>query len=306
LRTRCASHRAQLASMVRVTRPSEAAIERSAIRYYGALAPRYERKYQNPTMTYMRRVEWAVITQYLTKTPMRILDLGCGLGGYAIPLARKGHFVTGVDISEVMLRFAQERARVEGAEPRMQFLKANVQRLPVLSPPFDLAFSTFGALNHVSDLRETLRSISNVLCDGAILICVVANYWSLFDLLHPVKHTASLFDILHLQGKQLRLRTLRHRASWGKLYAREARRKVWTRFYTWGEVEAELHAAGFQTLRRGGVFCFAKPFYHFAPDIVLNRSYRLAMTLEETFRWVPPTNRYGASLIFICRRRRRP
>jgi ubiquinone/menaquinone biosynthesis C-methylase UbiE len=236
---------------------------------------------------------------------MRILDLGCGLGGYAIPLARKGHFVVGVDISEVMLRFAQERARAAGVEPRMQFVKANVQRLPVLSPPFDLAFSTFGALNHVNDLRATLRSISNLLRDGGILICVIANYWSLFDLLHPVRHTASLVDILRLQGKRFRLGTVRHRASWGKLYAREARRKVWTRFYTWGEVEAELQTVGFQKLRRGGVFCFVKPFYHFAPDIVLDRSYRVAMTLEEIVRWLPPTNRYGANLIFICRKRER-
>ena len=292
--------------MVRVTRPTEAAIERSAIRYYGALAPRYERKYQNPTMTYMREVEWGIIAQHLTKTPMRILDLGCGLGGYAVPLARRGHFVVGVDISEVMLRFAQERARAEGVESRTAFLKANVQRLPPLSPCFDLAVSTFGALNHVNDLGETLRNISNLLCDGAILIGVVANYWSLFDLLHPVQHTASLLDILHLQGKSFRLRTLKCRASWGKLYAREARRKVWTRFYTWREVETELQAAGFQMLRRGGVFCFAKPFYHFAPDIVLDRRYRLAITLEKTFRWVPPTNRYGANLIFICRKRRHP
>jgi SAM-dependent methyltransferase len=292
--------------MVRVTKPTEAAIERSAIRYYGALAPRYERKYENPTMAYMRRVEWGVITRYLKKSAMRILDLGCGLGGYAIPLARRGNFVVGVDISEVMLRFAQERAQAAGVESKMQLVKANVQRLPAISPPFDLAVSTFGALNHVSDLGETFRSISNLLNEGAIFICIVANYWSLFDLVHPVRHTASPSDILRLQGKGFRLRTLRHRASWGKLYAQEARRKVWTRFYTWSEVETELETAGFQRLRRGGIFCFAKPFYHFAPEIVLDRQYRLAMTLEKTFRWVRPTNRYGANLVFVSRKRGHP
>ena len=33
----------------------------------------------------------------------KLLDLGCGTGNHAIPLARRGYEVTGVDLSEDML-----------------------------------------------------------------------------------------------------------------------------------------------------------------------------------------------------------
>jgi predicted TPR repeat methyltransferase len=43
-------------------------------------------------------------------TPVRrILDLGCGTGGHALPLAQRGLHVTGVDLSAGMLAFAQTR-----------------------------------------------------------------------------------------------------------------------------------------------------------------------------------------------------
>src|SRR5205814_7072190 len=40
----------------------------------------------------------------------RVLDLGCGTGGHAIPLARRGYDVVGVDRSEAMLARAADKA----------------------------------------------------------------------------------------------------------------------------------------------------------------------------------------------------
>src|SRR3954454_14234764 len=42
-------------------------------------------------------------------TPGRLLDLGCGTGRVAIPLAGRGHRVTAVDLSAEMLRVAGEK-----------------------------------------------------------------------------------------------------------------------------------------------------------------------------------------------------
>ncbi len=39
-----------------------------------------------------------------------ILDLGCGTGNHAIPLASRGYHVTGIDISEDMITHAQKKA----------------------------------------------------------------------------------------------------------------------------------------------------------------------------------------------------
>ncbi len=58
---------------------------------------------------------------------LRILDLACGVGTHAIHWAKKGHAVTGVDISETFVRQAQQSARQEGASA--EFLVADVRSL---------------------------------------------------------------------------------------------------------------------------------------------------------------------------------
>src|SRR5512143_1228027 len=44
-----------------------------------------------------------------------LVDLGCGRGRHTIPLSLKGYRVTGVDLSDVMLNIARERANRERA-----------------------------------------------------------------------------------------------------------------------------------------------------------------------------------------------
>ncbi|MGH2807935.1 MAG: class I SAM-dependent methyltransferase, partial [Actinomycetota bacterium] len=44
----------------------------------------------------------------------RILDVGCGPGRHALPLARAGYQVTGIDVSERFLQIARDRANEQG------------------------------------------------------------------------------------------------------------------------------------------------------------------------------------------------
>lgn len=55
----------------------------------------------------------------------RILDLGCGEGGYARELRRRGTEVTGVDGSERLIEIARERAANEKLEIPFHVLNAN-------------------------------------------------------------------------------------------------------------------------------------------------------------------------------------
>ena len=45
-----------------------------------------------------------------------VLELACGTGAIAIPLARAGHYVTGLDLSEPMLAEARRKARAAGVQ----------------------------------------------------------------------------------------------------------------------------------------------------------------------------------------------
>jgi SAM-dependent methyltransferase len=75
---------------------------------------------------------------------MRVLDAACGTGNLAIPAARRGAIVTGVDIAPNLLEQARQRAAAEGLE--IQFDEGDVENLPYADASFDAVVSMFGAM----------------------------------------------------------------------------------------------------------------------------------------------------------------
>lgn len=57
-----------------------------------------------------------------------VLDLGCGTGGHAVRLARRGYDLVAVELTRPGIRAARERLRREGLRGR--FLVADAERLP--------------------------------------------------------------------------------------------------------------------------------------------------------------------------------
>ena len=51
-----------------------------------------------------------IFTHYAQSPIVSILDLGCGTGGHAIPMAHRGYQVTGVDLSKEMLAQARQKS----------------------------------------------------------------------------------------------------------------------------------------------------------------------------------------------------
>ena len=56
-----------------------------------------------------------VFKRYSSIPVKSILDIGCGTGGHAIPLTKRDHSVTGIDISTTMLEKAKQRAVAAGS-----------------------------------------------------------------------------------------------------------------------------------------------------------------------------------------------
>ncbi|MHB9155443.1 MAG: class I SAM-dependent methyltransferase, partial [Endomicrobiales bacterium] len=65
-----------------------------------------------------------------------ILDIGCGTGRHAIELAKRGYYVTGIDLSDSQLKKAWEKAVAEKAQ--VKFLRLDACELP-FHRQFDLA-----------------------------------------------------------------------------------------------------------------------------------------------------------------------
>lgn len=74
----------------------------------------------------------------------RVLDVACGTGNLAIPAARAGALVTGVDIAPNLLVTA--RARAQAAGLRIQFDEGDVEALPYADAAFDEVVTMFGAM----------------------------------------------------------------------------------------------------------------------------------------------------------------
>ncbi|MDH5527314.1 MAG: class I SAM-dependent methyltransferase [Nitrospirota bacterium] len=74
----------------------------------------------------------------------KLLDLGCGSGQIAIPAARNGVEVTGVDIATNLVEHAQGRARDEGLNAR--FDEGDAGDLPYADASFDVVTSLIGAM----------------------------------------------------------------------------------------------------------------------------------------------------------------
>jgi SAM-dependent methyltransferase len=78
--------------------------------------------------------------------PLRALDLGCGDGTTAIPLARLGADVTGIDIARNLVEAGNARAVREGLT-RLRFQHGDACNLEgVADDTFDLTISVFGAM----------------------------------------------------------------------------------------------------------------------------------------------------------------
>ena len=74
----------------------------------------------------------------------RALDVACGTGNLAIPLARAGAVVTGIDIAPNLLVQARERAVQESLVIR--FDEGDAEQLPYADASFDCVVSMFGAM----------------------------------------------------------------------------------------------------------------------------------------------------------------
>jgi ubiquinone/menaquinone biosynthesis C-methylase UbiE len=56
-----------------------------------------------------RTISWALNHVFFPPAPAKILDLGCGAGDSALPLAQLGYSISGVDISQTAVEWAKEK-----------------------------------------------------------------------------------------------------------------------------------------------------------------------------------------------------
>jgi 2-polyprenyl-6-hydroxyphenyl methylase/3-demethylubiquinone-9 3-methyltransferase len=101
-----------------------------------------------------------------------VLDTGCGGGLVAEPLARQGFQVTAIDATIENIAAAQEHAQMMGLE--IDYRHTTVEDLAATGAKFDV-ITALEIVEHVADVPLFLKSCSNLLAPGGILIVSTLN-----------------------------------------------------------------------------------------------------------------------------------
>jgi SAM-dependent methyltransferase len=95
-----------------------------------------------------------------------VLELGCGTGRVALPVARKGATVVGIDRSAPMLARARKRVKRAKLQDQVQLVRGDIRHLPFPDKSFPLVMAPYGILQSLlveRDLTKTLEAVSRVL-----------------------------------------------------------------------------------------------------------------------------------------------
>ncbi len=147
-------------------------------------------------------IEQTLFERFLPKPPARILDLGSGGGREAIPLARMGYSVLGVDLSPKLVELARRNA--VGLEDRARFETGDVTRFNPERERFDAALMLAQLYGHIQGRRhriDTLRRVRRALVPGGVLILSTKDRFArfssraLFSVLNPLIRLTGLLGL---------------------------------------------------------------------------------------------------------------
>ncbi|WP_051821430.1 class I SAM-dependent methyltransferase [Streptomyces sp. NRRL F-5065] len=198
----------------------------------------------------------------------RVLDLCCGPGLFTVPLARRGHTVTGVDLSPAMLDRARERSADAGAP--VTHVRADAREYTAPGR-FDVVlnlFTSFGYFEDPADNARVLRTMHDCLAPGGTLVLDLAGKELLARRVTPPK-VVRRGDDLMVQTDTVLDDWARLRSDWVLVRGDHVTRAtlVWY-VYSAVELRAMAEEAGFARVEILGGFD-ARPYDENAERLIL-------------------------------------
>jgi len=182
----------------------------------------------------------------------RILDLACGTGRIAIPLAKRGYEVAGIDIS----RRALDIARSQG--PSLDLRHGDMRNLPWDDGSFDAVvnvWTAFGYFETQDDDERVVAEVARVLRPGGVFVIDSINQSALLRNFRPESWSELDDGTLFLERREIDLARGRVRAYW--TFVDDAGRRELAfehRLYTLAEYSAMFERGGLHTVEVYGAF----------------------------------------------------
>jgi SAM-dependent methyltransferase len=156
----------------------------------------YQKKEKNPQQggsyweesdfgEHLNLISFQTTYKYLLQNyppPFKILEAGCGIGRWLIPLAEQGYDVTGIEIDDRAVNIVKKNY----SAPNMTVLQGDIFNMDFLDKTFDMVLS-LGVLEHFEyqDIqRSGILEHIRVLKDDGVLLITVPH----FSILRMVSH----------------------------------------------------------------------------------------------------------------------
>lgn len=165
-------------------------------KHFGDVSDNYGDWYKadvNPLGAYMFNVRKKKTLSLITKTKGKVLDVGCGPGiliNEIIEDKKCEYF--GIDISEKMIKKAEDKHKVDKPKKNIHFRVGNAEKLDFPDKSFDVVIA-LGLLEYLDNPKDAFKEINRVLKDDGELIVSFCNRRSIYNISYkyfgtPIKY----------------------------------------------------------------------------------------------------------------------
>jgi demethylmenaquinone methyltransferase / 2-methoxy-6-polyprenyl-1,4-benzoquinol methylase len=142
---------------------------RFAQQLFDGLPRRYDLLAEALSFGQNRRWRRTMVDSVVEGDPATVLDVATGTAGVALQLARRtGAHVTGIDVTEAMLRRGRVAVLQQGLHQRIALVGGQAERLPFPDATFDALTFTY-LLRYVADPTATIAELVRVVRPGGTI-----------------------------------------------------------------------------------------------------------------------------------------